>query len=160
VFRPLAGGIELFVRATPKGGRDGLDGVALLADGRSVLKVRVRAAPEDGAATAAVARVIADALGVSPSRVTLAAGATARLKTFRVEGDPAALAASLARAVPEAAADAEPSVAQTAAGQSASGKSASGQSSSGQSSSGKAAAAKPGPGKPVPAKPASTKPKR
>ncbi|MDQ0506476.1 DUF167 family protein [Xanthobacter agilis] len=103
VFRPVAGGLELHVRATPKGGRDGLDGVALLADGRSVLKVRVRAAPEDGAATAAVTRVIAATLGVSPSRVSLTAGATARLKTFRVEGDPAALAAALTQAVPEAA---------------------------------------------------------
>lgn len=108
MFRPVAGGIELHVRATPKGGRDALDGVALLADGRSVLKVRVRAAPEDGAATAAVARVIAEALGVSASRVTLTAGATARLKTFRVEGEAAALAAALARAVPEAAPESAP----------------------------------------------------
>ncbi|MFG1430678.1 DUF167 family protein [Xanthobacter sp. V2C-8] len=103
VFRPVGGGIELHVRATPKGGRDALDGVALLADGRSVLKVRVRAAPEDGAATAAVARVIAQALGVPASRVVLTAGATARLKTFRVEGDPAVLAAALTKAVPDAA---------------------------------------------------------
>ncbi|WP_394055538.1 DUF167 family protein [Xanthobacter variabilis] len=102
VFRPTGEGIELHVRATPKGGRDALDGVAQLSDGRSVLKVRVRAAPEDGAATAAVAKVIADALGVSASRVTLASGATARLKTFRVEGDPQALAAALLRSVPEA----------------------------------------------------------
>jgi len=103
VFRPTGGGLELHVRATPKGGRDALDGVALLSDGRSVLKVRVRAAPEDGAATAAVARVIAEALGVPASRVTLTAGATARLKTFRVDGDAEALAAALLRAVPEAA---------------------------------------------------------
>ncbi len=75
----------------------------MLSDGRSVLKVRVRAAPEDGAATAAVARVIAQALGVPASRVVLTAGATARLKTFRVEGEPAALAAALAKAVPEGA---------------------------------------------------------
>lgn len=103
MFRLTAGGIELHVRATPKGGRDALDGVAVLSDGRSVLKVRVRAAPEDGAATAAVARVIAGALGVPASRVTLASGATARLKTFRVEGDAEALAAALLRAVPDAA---------------------------------------------------------
>ncbi|MFG1417354.1 DUF167 family protein [Xanthobacter sp. V0B-10] len=110
VFRPVRGGIELHVRATPKGGRDALDGVALLADGRSVLKVRVRAAPEDGAATAAVARVIAQALGVPASRVVLTAGATARLKTFRVEGDPAVLAAALTKAVPDAADAAAPPV--------------------------------------------------
>lgn len=103
------------MRATPKGGRDALDGVAMLSDGRSVLKVRVRAAPEDGAATAAVARVIAEALGVPASRVTLAAGATARLKTFRVDGDAEALAAALVRAVPDAAGDRAPAEAPTAA---------------------------------------------
>lgn len=96
----MAGGIELFVRATPKGGRDALDGVATLADGRDVLKVRVRVAPEDGAATAAVARVIAQALGIAPSRVTLTAGATARQKTFRVEGDADALVRALRQHLP------------------------------------------------------------
>ncbi|MGR7993686.1 DUF167 family protein [Xanthobacter sp. ZOL 2024] len=102
IWRPVAGGIELFVRATPKGGRDALDGVATLSDGREVLKVRVRAAPEDGAATAAVARVIAAALGVPASRVSLSAGATARQKTFRIEGDANALVQALALHVPVA----------------------------------------------------------
>ncbi|MGQ3675961.1 DUF167 family protein [Xanthobacter sp. TB0139] len=93
--RPTATGLELFVRATPKGGRDALDGVVTLSDGRDVLKVRVRAAPEDGAATAAVGKVLAQATGVPPSRVVLTAGATARLKTFHIEGDSAALAQAL-----------------------------------------------------------------
>lgn len=103
VFRKVSGGIELLVRATPKGGRDALGGIAALSDGREVLKVRVRAAPEDGAATAAVGRVIASALGVSASRVVLIAGATARVKTFRVEGDADALAEALVTAEPDAA---------------------------------------------------------
>lgn len=83
------------MRATPKGGRDALDGVMVLSDGREVLKVRVRAAPQDGEATAAVARVIAQAVGVAPSKVTLASGATARLKVFRIEGEAEALGAAL-----------------------------------------------------------------
>ena len=95
-WRPIADGIEVTVRATPKGGRDALDGVAALSDGREVLKVRVRAAPEDGAATKAVIKVVAAAAGVSPSRVALASGATARVKVLRIEGDPAALGAALA----------------------------------------------------------------
>lgn len=94
-LKPMADGVEVLIRATPKGGRDALDGTADLADGRTVLKVRVRAAPEDGAATAAVARVIAEAAGIAPSRVRLVAGATARVKTFRLDGDPAALSAAL-----------------------------------------------------------------
>ena len=83
------------VRATPKGGRDALDGVAALSDGREVLKVRVRAAPEDGAATKAVIKVVAAAAGVATSRVALASGATARVKVLRIDGDPDALDAAL-----------------------------------------------------------------
>lgn len=84
-------GLEVRVRVTPKGGRDGLDGIAQLADGRDVLKVRVRVAPEDGAANAAVGKLLAGAAGIAASQVTLVSGATARLKTFRLKGDAAAL---------------------------------------------------------------------
>lgn len=102
-WRPARDGIEVFVRATPKGGRDGLDGVVTLSDGREVLKVRVRAAPEDGAATAAVLKVLAAAAGVPPARVRLSAGATARLKTFHISGEVAVLALALAAALEAAA---------------------------------------------------------
>ncbi|MFG1424794.1 DUF167 family protein [Roseixanthobacter glucoisosaccharinicivorans] len=98
-FQAHAGGLDVSVRATPKGGRDALDGVVQLSDGRDVLKIRVRAAPEDGAATEAVARVLAKAAGVAASRVALVSGATARLKLFRITGEPATLEAALTRAV-------------------------------------------------------------
>lgn len=91
----LPDGVDVSVRATPRGGRDAVDGVATLSDGREVLKVRVRVAPEDGAATAAVARVLAEAAGVAPSLVKLTSGATARVKTFRISGDGGAIAAAL-----------------------------------------------------------------
>ncbi len=83
------------MRATPKGGRDAIDGAVALSDGRMVLKVRVRVAPEDGAATAAVGKVLAQALGLPASRVKLTAGATARLKTFHIEGDSVQLGLAL-----------------------------------------------------------------
>lgn len=58
--------------------------------------VRVTVPPVDGRANAAVSRLIADALGVAPSRVVLVAGATARTKRFEVhDPDPASLAARL-----------------------------------------------------------------
>jgi hypothetical protein len=60
------------------------------------LKVRVRAVPEDGAANDAVSRLIAKALRLPPSAVRLQTGATARLKTFLIEGDAQDLAARLA----------------------------------------------------------------
>ncbi len=90
-----ADGLEIRVRVTPKGGRDAVDGTAALADGREVLKVRVRVAPEDGAANAAVTKLLAAAAGISSSQISLASGATARVKTFRLKGDPAALRKAL-----------------------------------------------------------------
>jgi len=41
-WSPSAGGVTIAVRLTPKGGRDAIDGVETLADGSTVLKVRVR----------------------------------------------------------------------------------------------------------------------
>jgi uncharacterized protein YggU (UPF0235/DUF167 family) len=96
-YRIVADGLELDLRLTPKGGRDGFDGVARLADGRAVLLARVRAAPEDDAANAALLRLVAEALARPRSAVTLAAGRKARLKTLRIEGDGAALAAAVER---------------------------------------------------------------
>lgn len=95
-WRTAADGLDVFVRVTPKGGRDSLDGPVTLSDGREVLKVRVRAVPEDGAATAAAGKLLASAAGVSASQVRLVSGATARLKQFRILGDSTALAARLA----------------------------------------------------------------
>lgn len=69
------------VRLTPRGGRDVIDGW----DGE-VLRVRVAAAPVDGKANDALVRLLAKALGVARSRVTLVAGAQARAKVVEVDG--------------------------------------------------------------------------
>jgi uncharacterized protein YggU (UPF0235/DUF167 family) len=87
----LDAGVRLSVRLTPKSARDGLDGLETLSDGRVVLKARVRAVPEDGKANEALRRVIAKSVGVSTSAVEIAGGATSRLKTLAIAGDPAAL---------------------------------------------------------------------
>ena len=92
------GGLLVDVRLTPKGGRDAFDGIAPLADGRSVLKARVRAAPYEGAANSALTRLIAAAAGVTAGRVTIVAGATTRLKRVRIAGEPRALATALEQA--------------------------------------------------------------
>ena len=92
----VVGGLVLTVRLTPKGGRDAIDGIEHMADGRSVLKVRVRAAPTEGEANDALVRVLAKCLGVPARRVTLVAGATARIKRLEIAGAGPALAAALA----------------------------------------------------------------
>ena len=92
-------GLLLTVRLTPKGDRDAIDGIETLADGRAVLKGRVRAAPSEGEANAALVRLLARALGVPPRDVTLAAGATARIKHLKIAGSAVALAAALEKIV-------------------------------------------------------------
>ena len=92
-----AGGIALAVRLTPKGGRDAIDGVETLADGRVVLKARVRVAPTEGQANDALCRLLAEALGVPRSAVTVAAGATARVKRIAISGEPGKIVVALER---------------------------------------------------------------
>ena len=90
-----AGAVALTVRLTPKGGRDAIDGIETLGDGRNVLKARVRAAPSEGEANDALCRLIAKALGVPPRDVTLVAGATARIKRLTIAGHVPTLIAAL-----------------------------------------------------------------
>jgi uncharacterized protein (TIGR00251 family) len=92
---PAADHLRLEVRLTPRASRDALEGEKLLSDGRSVLAARVRAVPEDGRANASLIRLLAEACGVAASKVTLIAGASSRLKTVRIEGDPSKLVAAL-----------------------------------------------------------------
>ena len=92
-------GLVVVVRLTPKGGRDAIDGIETLSDGRMVLKMRVRAAPADGEANAALMSFLAKALDVARRTLTLAAGETARIKRIEIEGDGAALAARLEQLV-------------------------------------------------------------
>ncbi|MGE0562980.1 MAG: DUF167 family protein [Pseudolabrys sp.] len=96
-WAPSAGGLSLAVRLTPKGGRDAIDGLETLADGRSVLKARVRAAPTDGEANDALCSLLAKMLGVPRSTVTVAAGATARIKRIEIAGEPEKITAALER---------------------------------------------------------------
>jgi uncharacterized protein len=95
----VPGGLCVSVRLTPKGGRDAIDGIERLADGRAVIKARVRAAPSEGEANSALIRLFARALDIAPKQVTLAAGASARIKRLAIAGDGAALAAALEKVV-------------------------------------------------------------
>ena len=83
-------GIRIAVRTQPKAGRDVIEGVRAFPDGER-LAVKVTAAPDRGRANAAISALLAKALGVPPSAVTVAAGETGRDKIVAVAGDPAAL---------------------------------------------------------------------
>lgn len=57
-----------------------------------MIRVRVTAVPDKGKANAAVTVLLAKALGVPKSAISVVSGETARLKTIAVAGDPAVLA--------------------------------------------------------------------
>ena len=90
-WRYSAQGISVALRVTPRGGRDDIDGVEMLANSRAVVKVRVRAIAEGGEANRAVTELLAKALGVPKAAVRVVAGATSRLKQVSIDGDPARL---------------------------------------------------------------------
>ena len=69
-------GREIHVRATPKAARD-----RVYWDD-DTLRVTVTAPPEDGKANAAIRALLATAMKVAPSCLTLKRGQTARDKTF------------------------------------------------------------------------------
>jgi uncharacterized protein YggU (UPF0235/DUF167 family) len=88
-------GISVALRVTPRGGRDAIDGIETLANGRSVVKVRVRVIAEGGEANRAVTELLAKALGVSKAKVRILSGVTSRLKQVAVDGDPKILGEKL-----------------------------------------------------------------
>jgi uncharacterized protein len=94
-----ADGLVVTIKLTPKGGRDIIDGIERLSDGRAVLRARVRAAPSEGEANAALVTLLAHAVGIAPSRIGLVSGAAGRIKRLKIEGEPTALVAALERAM-------------------------------------------------------------
>jgi len=94
-WRYSTAGISVALRVTPRGGRDEIDGVETLANGRRAVKVRVRAIAGAGEANRAVTELMAKSLGVPKARVRILSGMTSRLKQIAVDGDPAKLGDSL-----------------------------------------------------------------
>lgn len=77
---------DLFVKLQPGASADRIEGWEAGADGRPVLKVRVRARPVEGQANDALIRLIADALGLPRGQVALIRGDRSRLKRLSVSG--------------------------------------------------------------------------
>jgi uncharacterized protein (TIGR00251 family) len=73
--------LRVAVRVQPRASRNEIEGTR---DGR--LRIRTTAAPAGGKANKAVTRLLADYLGVAPSRIRLVRGMTQRNKLFVVEG--------------------------------------------------------------------------
>lgn len=77
---------NLAVKLTPGASAERIDGWDVDAEGRAVLKVRVRARPVEGEANEALLRLLAKALGLPKSAVFLQRGGQSRTKMIEVEG--------------------------------------------------------------------------
>jgi uncharacterized protein len=87
-------GVAIRVRLTPRSSREAVEGIEETADGPA-FKARVRAVPADGAANAALEKLVADWLGVTKSSVKLSSGGKSRVKVLDVSGDARQLGALL-----------------------------------------------------------------
>jgi uncharacterized protein (TIGR00251 family) len=90
-------GLRVTVRLTPRAARDAFGGLTEF-EGAQALKVKVAAAPRDGAANQALIRLVAKTVGVPASRIRLQSGAASRLKTIVIEGGGASSAELLCKA--------------------------------------------------------------
>lgn len=95
-FRLSPTGLSLFVRVTPNAGRNAIEGVEQRDDGSAVLRLRVTAVPDKGKANAAVIALLAKALGIPKSSISVSNGQTSRLKTLAISGEPVLLQSRLA----------------------------------------------------------------
>ncbi len=100
-WRERDDGISLDLRVTPGARQAGIRGVQDVGEGRVALAVAVRAKAQDGKANKAVIALIAGALGIAPARISLMTGASARLKSLHLEGDPQTLAQSVSTLLAE-----------------------------------------------------------
>jgi len=89
------------VRVSPRASRDSIDGCIASTDGRQWLAVRQCAPPVDGAANAALIKLLAQRLGVAHRDVRLVSGQAARLKRLHISGDPDRLSAALSSIIGE-----------------------------------------------------------
>jgi uncharacterized protein YggU (UPF0235/DUF167 family) len=94
-WRYSTGGISIALRVTPRRGSDDIDGIETLANGRAVVKMRVRAIAEGGEANRAVTELLAKILGVPKAKVKILSGVTSRLKQVAIAGDPKILGETL-----------------------------------------------------------------
>ncbi len=84
-IKPIAGGVRLSIRAQPRASRNAIIGVISAPHG-AALKIAVTAPPLEGAANAAIARILAAALDVPPRSITFVRGTTARHKLVDISG--------------------------------------------------------------------------
>lgn len=76
--------LDIFIKVTPKSSNNKIGGLIEGSDSKIFLKVFVTTVPEQGKANEAVIHLLAKALKLSKSQITIVSGHTAHLKTLRL----------------------------------------------------------------------------
>lgn len=95
-WRDIDTNVLVRVRVTPNSSRDGVEGVGAVSGGAAIL-VRLRAAPREGEANAAVTCVMADWLSLPCAAVRLKSGARSRVKLLMIDSEPGLIEERLAQ---------------------------------------------------------------
>ena len=90
-------GCHLSIRVTPRSAKPGIGEWKTDPCGRPFLEIRVAAAPADGAANDEVIKLLAKALGLPKSRISIVSGQTARLKRLELPLEEEAVRTRLSR---------------------------------------------------------------
>ncbi|HEX8938011.1 MAG TPA: DUF167 domain-containing protein [Sphingomicrobium sp.] len=85
------------IRVAPRSAKPGIGDWRAGVDGREELEVRVAEAPSDGAANGAIVKLLAKALGVSRSELSIISGAASRHKRIAIPFDVAEARGRLGR---------------------------------------------------------------
>lgn len=78
-------GVEIFIRATANSKNDLIDGFETRDDGKTYLKVKVRAIADDNKANDAIIKIIAKKLNVTKSEIKIVFGNKSRIKCLLVK---------------------------------------------------------------------------
>jgi uncharacterized protein (TIGR00251 family) len=90
-YAATEGGVRLALRLTPRASRNGVDGVVADAEGRPLLKLRLKAPPVEGAANEALIAYLAKNLSLRKADIIIRSGETGRIKILHLAGDSAAI---------------------------------------------------------------------
>jgi uncharacterized protein (TIGR00251 family) len=82
------GAAALKVKVIPGAGRNEISGIEMHGPHGACVKVRVTAAPEKGKANKEVIKLIARAVGLPATSISVVVGETSRTKVLRFAGDP------------------------------------------------------------------------
>ena len=90
-LRQTQKGNFLYIRASPKSGRNEIVGIVAAAKGQVALLIKVIAIPDKGKANEAVIKTLAKAINIAPSSFRLVSGQTSKDKVLEVVNNLAAV---------------------------------------------------------------------